>query len=280
MRSGWGRYLTALAAVLAIGSAVGCADDESVADLPDAGSMPPADGGLPGNDAAAPQDTGVILSDAGATSDAASPLVDAGVIDQCNPVTQTGCTAPETKCVIEPDQENDGAHCVQPGNDHMLGETCDGEDCLAGLACVLTSTVATCVQVCDINGGTGCESLGTEYDCRTRVTGTNWGACSLLPPRCDPLTQTPCAPEEGCMPFTRRNNVRELRCREAGPLGIGELCGSSANNVQCQRGLVCIYDRGTMLATCRKYCGGTGDCTQPSSCTGTIDEPPFMYCVP
>jgi hypothetical protein len=153
-----------------------------------------------------------------------------------------------------------------------------GEDCLAGLACVQTSSVATCVQVCNIQTGVGCESLGAEYDCRTRVVGTNWGACLLLPPLCDPLTQMPCAQDEACTTFTRRNNVRELRCREAGPGGEAAACGSSANGAGCMRGLVCILDRNTNQASCRKFCDMNEDCTSPATCSGVVNDPPFNFC--
>jgi hypothetical protein len=265
------RIAPALALISALALAA-CADDE-----PSPNGQ--ADSGAPGSDAAGETDSGMNGgSDASLPGGDAGSTADGGVMDNCNPLTQIGCTAPATKCVIEPDNQNAGAHCVPPGNDVGLGEQCVGEDCLAGLACVNTSTVATCVQICDIITGNGCEALGDNYDCRTRISDTNWGACSLLPPLCDPLTQAPCGATEACTPFLRRNNVRELRCREAGPQMEGQPCGSSANMMQCVRGTVCVQDRTTMTASCVRFCDTNDDCTSPKTCVGVVSDPPFMYC--
>lgn len=262
----------ALMSSLAVATFAACADNEPPASTPDsgvieggdAGTIDP-DGGSNGSDASAGADSGVVI-------------VDGGVEDNCHPLDQTGCTPPATKCVIEPDGQNAGAHCTPPGNDVGLGEQCMGEDCLAGLACVMTSTVASCVQICNIGSGAGCEALGADYDCRTRIIGTNWGACSLLPPICDHLTQAPCEVDQACSTFTRRNNVRELRCREAGPQTEGMPCGSSANGAACIRGNVCVNNRNTMTATCVKFCDSNDDCAAPLTCSGVVSDPPFQFC--
>lgn len=237
------------------------------------------DAGVPGNpDASEENDSGTINpGDAATIPDAG----DSGVVDLCDPLAQTGCdTPPNTKCVIEPDANNAGAHCVPEGaNDVSLGGACEGEDCLPGLGCVGTSTAASvCVQLCNINDGTGCESLGDDYDCRLTITGTNYGACMLLPPLCNPLTQDPCPQGQACSTFTRRNNERELRCRDAGPQTEGTPCGSSNGGLQCERGLVCIRDNNTNTASCRRFCDTNDDCTSPASCTGVVSDPPFMFC--
>lgn len=250
--------------------AAACSDSEPPAN--------PADGGPGGEDAGELPDAGGGGNDGGApNADAALP--DTGVIDNCDPLAQSGCTAPETKCVIEPDQQNAGAHCVPPGNDVGLGEACMGEDCLAGLACVRTSSAtAECVQVCNVANGAGCEVLGENYDCRTRIIGTNWGACSELPPECDPLTQAPCPLDQACSTFVRRNDMREFRCREAGPATEGMPCGSSANGAQCIRTNVCVLDQATSTAVCRKFCDSNDDCTAPNTCIGVVSNPPFQFC--
>jgi hypothetical protein len=260
----------ALMSTLAL-AAASCSDSEPPATNTDSGTTGNSDAGEVSSDA------GQTGSDASVGGDAGS-IFDGGVSDNCDPLLQSGCTDPATKCVIEPDSQNAGAHCVPPGNDVGLGEECMGEDCLAGLACVMTSTVSSCVQICSITTGAGCEALGSDYDCRTRIIGTNWGACSLLPAICDPLTQDPCAANEACSTFTRRNNVREFRCREAGPQTEGQPCGSSANSAQCVRGNVCVLDGPSGTATCRQFCDSNDDCAPPATCAGVVNDPPFQFC--
>lgn len=206
------------------------------------------------------------------------PTPDAGtVVDNCDPVNQTGCdTPPNTKCVIE--GGNPGAECVPPSpNDVGLGEVCDGQACEAGFVCLRqsqTSTIGACRKACDLTTGDGCETLGMEYECRTQISGTNWGACTELPPLCDPYTQAPCEQAQACQPFLRRTGTWELRCRTAGEGAEGAPCGGAA---RCQRGLACVSDT-SGNAACRKYCELNDDCTAPAMCTGTVPEPPFMFC--
>lgn len=218
-----------------------------------------------------------VNTDAGASVDAGA-LGDAGAIsDQCDPVTQSDCAPPATKCVVEGPMP--GTACVEPlADERPLGAACEGRDCEAGLACALvstTSTVGECVKVCDLVSGAGCERLGTEYECRTRLTGTNWGSCQELPPSCDPYTQTPCEADQACQPFLRRTGTWEFRCRAAGPGEEDALCGGA--NPACQRGLACVSTpQGS--AFCRRICQVNTDCEDQRQCNGVVGEPPFMYC--
>jgi hypothetical protein len=257
---------------LAVAGAFGCSDDPA----PDVTQ----DSGVIGD-----QDASETSDSGGGGGDAGQPPADAGdsgVLDLCDPVAQTGCdTPPNVKCVIEPDAQNPGAHCVPEGDDQMLGDACMGEDCEAGLVCARitsTSSVSECKQICNIVDGTGCEALGAEFDCRLTITGTNWGACLELPPICNPLTQDPCPQDQACSTFTRRSGLRELRCREAGPQMDGQTCGSSNSGLQCARGLVCIRDPDLNTAICREFCDTNDDCASPATCTGVVNDPPFMFC--
>ncbi len=236
----------------------------------------PADAGASVSDAA------VIFSDAGVPADASLPgdgglqRPDSGAaVDQCDPLLQN-CPDPD-KCVVE---GGAATQCVAPRSDEQsLGDACMGRDCERGLACVRlvqTSTSGQCVKICDLNTGDGCDGLGDDYECRTRITGSNWGACSLLPPLCDPYTQDPCAADRACQPFVRRNGTWEFRCRLAGTATEGEACGASA---PCARELACVSDR-SGNAACRRICQANTDCTGTSQCVGVVDEPPFMYCAP
>lgn len=215
--------------------------------------------------------------DAGTGADGGM-LVDAGtIVDNCDPVEQSGCdTPPNTKCVIEGGLP--GAECVPPSpNDVGLGEVCDGQACEAGLVCLRqspTSTTGACRKACDLDTGAGCEGLGMEYECRTQISGTNWGACTELPPECDPYTQAPCEQDKACQPFLRRTGTWEFRCRTAGDKAEGAPCGGA---LRCDRGLACVSDQ-SGNATCKKYCEGNADCTAPAMCTGVVPEPSFMFC--
>lgn len=218
-------------------------------------------------------------ADLGAIRDASAP--DSGVVaivDDCNPIAQD--CPPNQKCTIENPVPMGGAECVPIGNDVPIGGSCTGQDCEVGLACVRLSQTATaseCVQVCDIAGGTGCERLGgqgEEYECRTAISGTNWGTCTLLPPLCNPYTQDPCEQDQACQPFLRRTGDWELRCRPAGNAGISESCGSG---VRCQRGLACISDPNG-VAACQQICETNADCPGTSTCSGSVNAPPFSYC--
>jgi hypothetical protein len=119
----------------------------------------------------------------------------------------------------------------------------------------------------------GCDALPGEYECRTSITMSNWGACTELPPICNPYDQMPCDLTQACQPFLRRTGAWEFRCRTAGNADEGQPCGGGTG---CMRGLACVTDNGN--ATCKRYCMGDGDCTNPLTCSGTVPEPAFMFC--
>lgn len=267
----------ALAVAATLLTLYACGSDESVANL-DASA---GDGGVGDPDAAAGAADAGLAVDAGsspADGSVAGPDAGAPLNDLCDPVTQTMCVAPTTKCVVENPTPGGGTLCVEPGNDVALGGMCTGADCVAGLACVGAATGSVCMQVCDFQGdGSGCEPLGNEWECRTRLTGTNWGACTELPPLCDYLTQDPCAADRACGPLLRRTGQYEFRCRAAGTQGEGASCGSSGGG-DCQRELVCVRDPRTNQAACKRYCDTNDDCTAPQTCAGSVSDPAFMYC--
>jgi hypothetical protein len=219
-----------------------------------------------------PQDGSI--ADAAGAFDAGRP--DTGVVDRCNPLTQSGCTAPATKCAV--DTSSTGATCIEPhGSDIALGGHCHGGDCKPGLACIMTTTSTTvCEKLCDVYGsGAGCEMLGNDFECLARITGTNWGHCVELPPTCDRMTQAPCLPSQACTPILRRTGTWEFRCEPAGNQGDGQPCGPSAG--QCSRGYVCIASMQGPTA-CRSYCSTDQDCAMGEKCIGTVSDPPFKYC--
>ncbi len=247
---------------------------------------------------AAPNDAGALAGDAGALVDASSGLMDAGMLadaaaaqdgavardagapisDVCDPVAQSGCPMSSQKCVVE--GPVGGTQCVEADpTDLPQGAACEGRDCEAGLSCArgsTTSTTSHCVKVCDFASGDGCEALPGDFECRDRLSGTNWGACSELPVVCDPYTQAPCDAALACQPFLRRTGVWEFRCRTAGNGLAGEPCGPGSGTI-CARSLACVSSR-TGAAFCRKICQVNMDCENQAQCSGVVSEPSFMHC--
>lgn len=235
----------------------------------------PADAGL-ARDGGASLDAGAFPGDASAWSDGGQPSSDAGALqDLCNPVTQS-CDAAE-KCVVEGAEP--GTRCIPDDGGAALGQPCEARRCERGLACarLTPEAVAACVRVCELGSGTGCEDLIPEHECRTRLTGTHWGACVELPPACDPYTQDPCGTAQACQIFVRRSGTREFRCQAAGSAAEGEVCG--AHLEPCARGLTCVADRAGN-AVCRRFCQTNDDCPDMVQCRGAVEDPPFRFCLP
>jgi hypothetical protein len=230
-----------------------------------------------GPDSGIASDVGVEQeSDSGNSDAAPSPdqgPTDSGILDECDPLAQSGCQAPTTKCIIE----RGGAECATPGaEDKAIGEVCGGGQCQPGMVCIGdgSGTDPICRQICDRETGAGCAGLPFEADCLERVRNTNWGVCSPLPPVCDVLTQEPCPVGESCQPFLRFSQTFDLRCRPAGPGLEGESCMTE----RCERGLVCINIGGA--PQCTKVCDDDTWCTATSSsaCSGRVNGVAVKYC--
>lgn len=249
----------------------GCSDEPVAALNRDAGAQSSSDAGGARDASASARDGGADARDGSVAMDAGTP------IDQCDPLAQSGCNPPASKCVVEGPVA--GTRCITPDDDDVdIDEVCMGRDCVAGLACVresTTSTISRCVKVCDVENAVGCESLGADYDCTVRISGSNWGACQLLPPLCNPYDQTACDAEEACQPWLRRDGTFEMRCRDRGTGKAGDLC--TTGNPRCDRGLACVRTTDGN-AFCRQYCQTNTDCAPPDQCIGAVPSPPFMYC--
>jgi hypothetical protein len=230
---------------------------------------------------------GAMSVDAGSSQSDASQNTDGGVSsdasmvhDDCNPLTQMGCTAPTSECIVETPVGGAGASCVMPDPNAVgLGAACVGGQCLPMLACVrVTTSSAVCVHVCDINnGGAGCDSLGTDYDCRSRIADSNWGFCSKLGPMCDPVSQSPCPIDQACGPVLRTTGMYEFRCKASGTQGDNQPCAGTSGD--CQRGYVCVSAGMNMSPICKKFCAMNMQCPSPEQCTGAVSSPlMFRFC--
>lgn len=241
------------------------------------GNEPPPN---PGNDAG-DLDAGGLLdtgtstrTDGGLSSDGGGPVPDAGmVVDECNPITQDCADPTKHLCVVEPVMAGSGTSCVEPSTTAVaLNGLCTAFQCAPGLGCVRTGTAARCLQICDRTSGAPCSTLGTDFDCRLSIRGTNWGACQQLPPLCDIFTQAPCGAGQACQPVQRFGGSFEIRCRGAGTGTEGMSCENGAG---CVRGLVCVHESSGTL--CRKPCReNMNDCTAPQTCSGTVLS--IRYC--
>lgn len=255
-----GPWILGVAAL--VGVLAGCSNEGEAPRLADAGF----DAGIH-PDATVEPDAGE--PDLGVAPDAGTP--DAGIADLCDPMLQTGCEAPSTKCIIE----RGAAECMVPGtDDKALGETCGGGQCQPGMVCIGDGSGGdpSCRQICDRESGAGCAGLAYEADCLERVRNTNWGVCSPLPPACDVLTQAPCPDGESCQPFLRFGGSFDLRCRPAGPGLEDQECSTQ----RCARGHVCINLSGVLQ--CKKVCDDATWCEPNGQCNGQVNGVAVKYC--
>jgi hypothetical protein len=225
---------------------------------------------LPAADAG-PADSGAEPADSGLHPDAAAP--DLGpVVDTCDPLAQD-CTDPSAiKCVVESATPRGGTRCVEPQNmEQTLGQPCSATECVAGLVCVRTASTSLCGQVCDPDTNMGCDALGMDWECASRLIDTNWGVCVQLAPLCDGVTQAPCPADQACQ-FVSRRGMFELRCVRAGTGVDDSPCG--AGTPGCARGFVCVREGNGSF--CRKTCGGDPDCTAPKTCSSMVQN--LRYC--
>lgn len=243
----------------------GCSNDAAP---PRAGDAAAGDGTVPDPDAGVSADAGDPRD---ASGDPDAGPADTGIVDQCDPLLQSGCVDPSTKCIIE----RGGAECVTPNVDDVaINEPCAGGQCQPGMVCIGDGSglPPVCRQICDRESGAGCAGLPFEADCLERVRNTNWGVCSPLPPACDVLTQEPCPIGESCQPFLRFGGSFDLRCRPSGP-GLEE---DSCSTERCERGLVCINIGGAPL--CKKVCDDDPGCAPDGMCAGRVNGVAVKYC--
>ena len=256
-----------LALLAATGLAVACDDADPAPSPPNQDRMDAGAGPL---DAAGVADAGTS-----STADAGT-----GIVDECDPVRQTGCTdVMRPRCIVESAIPGEGTRCAGPSpDDFAFGQACNGGDCAAGLVCVNGAAGAVCEQICDRADDTGCGPLGVDWECRRQLRGTNWGVCTELPPACDGNTNVPCAANEACHPMQRRNGVFELRCLPAGSGGHGDPCNDGNN--RCGRGHVCVRVGVNGNTECRQICTDDPQCPMMGACTGRISAVQLRYCHP
>ena len=135
-----------------------------------------------------------------------------------------------------------------------MGQTCDLEtvECLGGNRCLGVSCGPG--TTCDpedgkCHCGEGGPVCGESETCRVTAEGAS---CRTV---CDPVAQTPCAPDESCIYDTA---ARLALCTAAGPKGEGTACGTSE---ECGRGMHCVRSGFSGAGACRLYCARGGACS-------------------
>jgi hypothetical protein len=162
-----------------------------------------------------------------------------------------GCGAGEGCYIV-----GGAAYVCLPEGTAGAGDSCEQEDCAAGLICVHSvSSGTTCRPLCD--EGNPCNQAG-EYCAFPWDDLPFSGYCKEM---CNPVTQEECDVDEGC--YTDYDG--ETLCFDAGSLEVGEDC---SNMMLCVPGAECIEIDSTGEYRCRLFCDDDHPCAQ-GTCTRT-----------
>lgn len=245
---GSGRWLTALAALAAVGGA--CSEGGTGTPVADGGGFALPDAQSSPADAAAPRDVG--------------PAVDAGPF-VCEPACPAGqvCACPDTfplRC-----------GCVEPAS---LSRPCDPaapESCQAGLVCVEALKYGRYEHVCS-DGSEGTPCSRREPSCTTTngcvcISGSPLGtscACQGAPRAggpCDPNAPMPCPTTMTCVPVSA-GAQSTWYCSDGGD---GSPCVPLEHEAHCETelGCTCPIYRGTPMCVCRNR-GTNGQLCDPT----------------
>jgi hypothetical protein len=167
-------------------------------------------------------DDGVVLVDSGPSADA--------MVQQCDPVEQTGCGDGEKCAQVAIAEGAEKTDCV-PDGDVAIGEACEtgplGEetgydDCVAGAQCVN----AICRAICSSPPDTCDDDFSCTFfvDLFDDVMTAEVGVCSQV---CDPIAQDCSLEGEGCY-FSIFDEEGQATCvatpDDSAKLGQGEEC--------------------------------------------------------
>ena len=152
--------------------------------------------------------------------------------------------------------------CVEGGTqdlDEVCGQgACGGNACWckAGQMC-LGPGAASCCQICDADGNTGCPGGADDYYC-IGITGIDhYGSCIATPVCTLESSGSECEAGSACIVFDE--NCTEFRCFTTNGKDVGRPCQISND---CVNGSIC---NGTP-ATCIEVCNDGHSCTEPETC--------------
>jgi hypothetical protein len=169
------------------------------------------------------------------------------------------CSLPDVGCA-------DGEGCYIVGGAAYVclpegtvgaGDSCEIEDCAAGLICVHSVAGTTCQPLCDEDNP--CTAAG-EY-CKYPWDDLPFsGYCKEM---CNPVTQDGCQANQGCY----SDYDGETFCFDAGTLAVGEDCSSMT--ALCVPGAECIETATAGVYECMLFCDEDNPCAH-GACTRTI----------
>ncbi len=199
------------------------------------------------------------------TTEDVEPQTAPPIVDACDPVEQTGCSADEL-CATIVTTATAGAGCVaDDGRAGAVGEACGRSSCAAGSLCLdADGTGFSCWKLCDPNTKRGCEMVA-DTSCWQRVLQTNWAICRAAPETCDLLDQGACAAGTSCQLFRVPGaSMSEPRCLPSGDGRSDAVCEGSG---QCGRGFLCVGFDGDKR--CHQLCDASTSC-ESGTCVGAL----------
>ncbi len=209
----------------------------------------------------APADTG--KADTGSGTDTSS--------GPCDPIAQTGCSAPDTKCTAVDDGSGSGkAGCVTPTGSKGLGDSCTRtsqdpsgighDDCGAGFFCSGISTLASppnrhCRKFCKDDS----KCASTEKCSELVFDGGTTATAGICVPTCT-LFGTDCAGSLNCSVLitSMDGTTAHGTCRAVGTKAVGDKCAMA---FECGKDMVCADPTKSGSNTCIALCDTSHTCS-------------------
>lgn len=168
---------------------------------------------------------------------------------ECSPLNNFGNCPSGQVCLLAGD--TGGTYCASPGT-LPVGSECSSEQCVAGSQCLAVNADDPAQRACT----RFCSVFNTEFGCNCIGVGSNdesLGVCGPLPAgACDLLTQTGCAPGEGCQHETGSFG-------SCGPSGTGSQGESCTQDTDCAAGFDC-FQRFFDSSQCSAFCDSDEAC--------------------
>jgi len=233
----------------------------------------------------APSDSGPgdtsVKTDTGGTDAKSDGPTDTGKTDTrpdtgpgpCDPLAQTGCTAPATKCTAVDDGAGSGkAGCVTPSGTKAVGDACTrtsqdpsgigNDDCAAGLFCSGIGSLQSppsrhCRKFCKDDG----KCASTEKCSQLVFEGTT-ATAGICVPTCT-VFGTDCTGSLNCSVLitSMDGTTAHGTCRAVGTKVAGDTCTMA---YECAKDMVCADPTKSGKATCIPLCDSSHACSTGS----------------
>lgn len=194
----------------------------------------------------------------------------------CDPVAQTGCTAPDTKCTAVDDGTGKSTMpgCVTPTGTKATGDTCSRtaqtpagvghDDCAAGFCSGIGQLhdppSRKCRKFC-----AGDSTCGTGEKCSVLIADPSGAAIAgICVPTCT-MFGTDCAGGDNCSVLISDFDGKTAygTCRAVGKTAIDGTC---TNPYDCVKDTICADPLSTGTATCISLCDDSHACPSGKTC--------------